>query len=173
MALLIFYLSLVRYSWTKRANFSAGSTMTPQEQRLIVIVRVLSVTVTIKNLPQDQAHVNLIYLIKALVCKLAVPVDFIYVPGHQDKDIPQHLLTQEQKVNVDMDTLTKWCLKRAIRNCHHFIDSTFPWEPFQFRIQGYKVLRSSIKAIKEAFSRQVIHLFYDTKKTSSHQKILN
>ena len=90
-------------------------------------------------------------------------MDFIYVPGHQDKDIPRHLLTREQKLNVDMDTLAKWCLRRAIRNCCHFIDSTFPWEPLQFRIQGNKVLRSLTKAIQEAFSRQTARLFYDKK----------
>ena len=48
-----------------------------------------------KNLPQDQVHVNLICLIRTLVRELAVSVDFIYVTGHQDKDIPRHLLTRE------------------------------------------------------------------------------
>ena len=70
---------------------------------------------------------------------------------------------QEQKLNVDMNTLAKWILRRAIRNGCHFIDSTFPWESLQFRIQGNKVLCSPTKAIQEAFSRQTARLFYDSK----------
>ena len=58
-----------------------------------------------KVLPHDQAHVDLVCLIQTLVRELAVSVDFIYVPGHQDKNIPRRLLPQEQKVNVDMDIL--------------------------------------------------------------------
>ena len=89
-------------------------------------------------------------------------MDFIYVPGHQDKNIPRHLLTQEQKLNINMDTLAKWTLRRAFRNSR-FIDSNFPWEPLQFRKQGNKVLRSPTKAIQEAFSRQTARLFYNSR----------
>ena len=81
-----------------------------------------------KNLPQDQVHVDLICLIRTLVRELSVSVDFIYVPGHQDDDIPRYLLTREQKLNADMDTLAKKTPRRAIRNSH-YINSAFPCEP--------------------------------------------
>ena len=54
-------------------------------------------------------------------------IDFIHVSGHQDKDIPRYLLTREQKLNVDMDTLATKPLRHVIRN-GHYIGSTFPWE---------------------------------------------
>ena len=88
-----------------------------------------------KNLPQDKVHVDLICLIRILFRELSVSVDFIYVPGHQDNDIPRYLLTQEQKLDVDMDTLAKKILRRAIRN-NHYIDSAFPCEPLQLSLQG-------------------------------------
>ena len=61
-----------------------------------------------------------------------------------------------------MNTLAKRTLRRAISNSH-YIDSTFPWEPLQFRIQGNKVLCSPTKAIQETFTRQTTRLFYDSK----------
>ena len=118
-----------------------------------------------KNLQQNQVHVDLICLIRTLVCELAVFVYFIYVRRHQDNDIPQYLLTQEQKLNVDMDTLAKKTLRHAIRNSH-YIDSDFPCEPLRLSLQGRKVFCSPTKALEEAFSRCTAHFFYDSKKSS-------
>ena len=48
-----------------------------------------------KILPQDQAHLDLLCLIRTIVRELSVLVNFIHIPRHQDKDIPRHLLTRE------------------------------------------------------------------------------
>ena len=113
-------------------------------------------------MPQDQGHVDLILLIRTLVCELSVLVDFIHVPGHQDDDIPRYLFTQEQKLNIDMNTLARKTLRRAIRNSH-YIESAFPCEPFRLSLQGKKIFCSPTKALGESFSQHTACFFYDSK----------
>ena len=105
-----------------------------------------------KTLPQDQAQVNLVCLIKTIVCKLSLLVKLIHIPGHQDKDTPRRLLTKEQKLNVDMDTFAKRTLRYAILD-EDYTKCTFPCEPFHISLQGNKVIRSPTKALEESFSQ--------------------
>ena len=60
-----------------------------------------------KDLLQDQAHVDVICVIRAIVCEFPIVVKFIHVLRHLVDRILYRLLKREQKLNVNMDKLAR------------------------------------------------------------------
>ena len=113
-----------------------------------------------KDLSQDQAHIHLICVIRAIVCKLPITVKLIHVLGHLDSPLPYCLLTREQKLDLNMTKLAKKILQRDIQN-RTCIMSDFSCESFQIHILWNEVSHSLTKALNDSVSRCTANSFYN------------
>ena len=107
-----------------------------------------------KKLTQKQAHADLIRVLRALVNDLPVRARFKHVKGHRDDHVPYHLLAPTERLNCDMDKLTKKALLRAIKT-NRFIRGEFPCEKTCIFIRGRKVIRSPTEALYKAHGRDL------------------
>ena len=115
-----------------------------------------------RKLSQDQAHADLICILRQLVCDLPIRVKFKYVRGHMDDHVPYDRLTWTQKLNCDMDELAKEALLAAIKK-GRYIRGKFPCERTRIFIRGKKVIRSPTEALYVANGRDLARKYFSSR----------
>ena len=119
-----------------------------------------------EDLTNDQAHADLICVLRRLVLELPIKVKFNHVRGHLDEHFDRTDLTIEENLNVEMDELAKRTLRRAIKH-NSYIKCSFPTETLQIFVDGEKVIRSPTEALEDSVSqRAAISYYHDKNKIS-------